>query len=379
MKILLFADIHIGSIKDINYVYNIIKNIIDKECVYDKCNAVIILGDYFHRLFKANEEYISLAINVMSYIIKTCKMRKIKLRLVYGTESHEMSQYRLFNYHLTDPDLDIKIIDTVTEEELFPNINILYVPEEYIESKEKHYKNYFNKKYNYIFGHGVIIEGMPMVLYNKTNSKEKKVPYFKSKELGNISDLCIFGHYHRYLKLDNVFYLGSLFRDSFGEEDPKGYGIIKDGKFEFIENEEAYIYKTYEFDEKSEIYKDSEKLIQMIKNIKKENEDIFKGEKVGKIRLIFNLEDKDDMFKENIRNLLFNDKLISLLINEKTELIKEIEDEIEEEYDYILDNSLLITDKIHRYLKQEYDSDMSMKELIKYINEEYNIKKEEQA
>ena len=51
MKILLLADLHIGAIKDENYVYSIIQNIIDKEIGTDKCDALIILGDYFDRLF----------------------------------------------------------------------------------------------------------------------------------------------------------------------------------------------------------------------------------------------------------------------------------------------------------------------------------------
>jgi hypothetical protein len=40
---------------------------------------------------------------------------------------------------------------------------LLYLPEEYIIDQESYYKEYFNKKYDYIFEHGVIIEGMPMV------------------------------------------------------------------------------------------------------------------------------------------------------------------------------------------------------------------------
>ena len=59
--------------------------------------------------------------------------------------------------------------------------------------------------------------------------------------LGSICNLSVWGHYHVKTKIaDNVYYLGSLFRDSFGEESPKGYGIIEDNKFEFIENNKAY-------------------------------------------------------------------------------------------------------------------------------------------
>ena len=69
---------------------------------------------------------------------------------------------------------------------------------------------------------------------------------------------------------NNVYYLGSLFRDSFGEEIPKGYGIIEDDKFRFIENDKAYVYKTYEFNPESSIYQSSDDIIREIDKIKKE-------------------------------------------------------------------------------------------------------------
>lgn len=379
MRILSFGDLHISSIKDANYIYNVMTDILEKELVFNKTDAVVILGDYFHRLLKVNEDYTALAINIMSYLVRICKKNKIKIRLVYGTESHDSGQYILFNYHLTEPDLDFKIITTATKEELFPGVNVLYLPEEYMLSKEDHYRDYLysDNSYDYIFGHGVISEGMPMLQFDpKPKSNEKHVPHFKSGELAEVSKICLFNHYHCYCDLGNdVYYLGSLFRDSFGEETPKGYGIIDNNKFTFIENKEAYIYKTYEFNEDSEVYKNSENLIKEIKRIKHENVEIFKGEKFGKIRLKFNIpQDIDTAFKENIRSILFNDKHISLLMKESTaDIISEIQETIDEEYDFILDNSLVITDKIHQYINKKYDNDMSLEELTKYITEDFKI------
>ena len=375
MRFLLFADIHIGSIKDTNYVYNTLTNIIDKEIIQTHTDAVFILGDYFDHLFKVNEEFVSVAINVMSYLRRACAREKTKIRIIYGTESHEMNQYRLFNYHLTSRSLDIKVITTCTEEEIFPNVNILYVPEEYISDKHEFYHEYLytGKKYNFIFGHGVIAEGMPAVISYSRNSKseEKQVPHFKAGELSNISDICVFGHYHCYTDMgDNVYYLGSLFRDSFGEETPKGYGVIEDGKFRFIENEKAYVYKTYTFDAESEIYNDADSILSAIDKIKSENNEIFNGNHVGKIRLVFNTPPNiDPSFKENLKSIIFNDKLITPLIKEtSSELIEEAKEEIDSEYEFILDSSLPINDKIYSYIVKQYEDPMTMDELIKYID-----------
>ena len=376
MRFLLFADIHIGSIKDTNYVYTVLTNIIDKEIIFNHTDAVFILGDYFDRLFKVNEEYVSLAINVMSYLRRACARSKTKIRIIYGTESHEMNQYKLFNYHLTSHSIDMKVITTCTEEEIFPNVNILYVPEEYISDKHEFYREYLysGKKYNFIFGHGVIVEGMPMLNSYSTphKSEEKQVPYFKAGELGSVSDICVFGHYHCYTDLGNdVYYLGSLFRNSFGEEAPKGYGIIEDGKFSFIENDKAYIYKTYEFNEDSNVYESADNILNEIERIKEENPNVFNDDNTGKIRIIFHTpENIDPSFRDNLKSILFNDKLITPLIKEASnEVIADAKEDVNEEYEFVLDNSLPINDKIYTFITKQYDDPMTLEELIKYIDE----------
>lgn len=378
MRILLLADIHIGSIKDTNYVYETLTSIIDKEIIFGKTDLVVILGDYFHRLFKVNEEYVSCAVNVMNYLIRACKRSKTKIRIVYGTESHEMGQYRLFNYHLSSKHIDMKLFDSVAEE-CIDGKNILYLPEEYINSKQEQYAStlYDDKKhYEYIFGHGVIEEGMPMAVIGGAKSNEKQTPKFKAGELSEKGNLVIFGHYHCYTQMkDNVYYLGSLFRDSFGEETPKGYGIIDNDQFEFIENKDAYVYKTYEFNIDSKIYEDQNELMKSIDKIKKENEGIFNGDQTGKIRMVFKTpENIDPSFRENLKSIIFNDKYIVPLIKaESNELIDEVKETIEDEYDFILDNSLPITDKIYRYINKTYESNMSLEELTSYINNPLEI------
>jgi hypothetical protein len=279
---------------------------------------------------------------------------------------------------MTDPDIDFRVIENVIIEEILPDIKILYIPEEYVESKEKHYEKYLysGKQYDYIFGHGIIAEGMPMTQFdNSVKSNEKKVPVFKSKELSSISRLSVWGHYHCHVDMgDGCYYLGSLFRDSFGEEAPKGYGIIEDDKFTFVENNDAYVYKTYTYDEDSDVYSNSDNILKEINRIKDENYEIFNGERTGKIRVIFRTpSDLDSAFRENIRALLFNDKHIYPLIKESSKLIEEVQEVIDTEYSFILDSSLNITDKIHRYINKYYGCNMTMGDLNKYLNEEFKL------
>lgn len=375
MRILLMADIHIGSIKDTAYMYRVLTDIIDKEVNFKQTDLVVILGDYFDRLFKVNEENVSLAINVMTYLIRICLKTKTKIRIIYGTESHEMSQYRLFNYHINSSDIDLKIFDTVTEEETVPGTKILYVPEEYINDKHEHYKDtlYSGKKYDYIFGHGVIIDGMPRtIVFDNASSKsnEKQVPRFKSGELAESAGITVFGHYHCYTDIgNNVYYLGSLFRNAFGEETPKGYGVIEDGIFTFVENKEAYIYKTYEFDTSSDIYSSADSIIKEMDKIRRENPDIFDERKHGKIRVVLKTPSNvDPAFKENLREVLFNDKYIVPSIKESNDdLIEEVKEDIDDEWSFIVDQSLPMIDKIQRFIEKQYGTHMSIKKLTKYL------------
>lgn len=374
MRLLLFADIHIGNIKDTDYIYNTIIDIVDKEVLYKKTDVIVILGDYFDRLFKANEEYVALAINVMSYIVRTCIKCKTKIRIIYGTESHEMNQYKLFNYFISSNKVDMKVFDTVTEE-IINDKHILYVPEEYIENKQKFYEPFFHKKYDYIFGHGIIEDGMPGIVSYSANSNknnEKQVPRFKSGEFSEISKLTVFGHYHVFSEIKpNVYYLGSLFRNCFGEETPKYYGVIEDNKISFIENDKAYEYKTYEYNETSHIFDSSDELLNEISKIKNINKNIFNGDRIGKIRIIFKPPiNIDPSFKENLKNILFNDRLISSLIKEQSnEIVDDIKEDISDEYEYVIDNNLSAIDKIHTWINKQYSYQISLEDLTKDINE----------
>lgn len=376
MRILLFADIHIGSIKDCEYVYNTITRIIDDEILAKHTDLVVILGDYFDRSFKVNEQNVSLAIDIMSYLVRACTREKTVIRMIYGTESHEMNQYILFNYHFTSKYVDVKVIDTVMKE----NINgcsILYIPEEYIDDKHDYYSKFLNsaEHYDYIFGHGIIEDGMPGNIsssHENNKNKEKQVPRFKSGELSAVGDICVFGHYHCHTKINSsVYYLGSLFRSSFGEESPKYYGIIDDKSISFIENSEAYVYKTYEFDPTSNIYSGSDNILTELNKIISENKEVIEGTKSGKIKLIFRTPTElDPSFKDNLRNLLSPELPIVTIIKEpNTELIDEIKEDLDDGDEFIIDQSLSVTDKIYRDMCMQNETPpMTFDELKSYLS-----------
>lgn len=381
MKIVLLADIHIGAIKDSAYVYNVIQEIIEKEIGSSRCDALIILGDYFDRLFKANEQDTALAINIMSYIVRRCKSQHTKIRIVYGTEGHEMGQYKLFNYHLTSRGTDMKVIETATEEELFPGVNVLYLPEEYIQSKGEFYKDtlYSGKQYDYIFGHGMIVEGVPeSMTYGSRNEKVKHVPWFSVRDFESSGAQVFFGHYHQHVDInDHVHYIGSLFRYKFGEESPKGYGVIEDGNWEFIENKRAYKYYTVTFEENDPVYTSAENLISAIQEVEKKYHDILNGLELGKIRLVFNMPSNAfPEFKDTIRSILLNRNNVVYLVKdigflEECETETEKDEEKQELMSYLLEPKLDVSSKINLFLKEFVGGDISLSkdDIVRYITD----------
>lgn len=370
-RILLFADLHIGSIKNIPYVYNTITNIFDKEIKFNKVDAVVFLGDYFHQLFKCNSEYVRLAVNILNYLMLLCRRKNIKVRMVYGTESHDSDQYGIFDFFSKCSDFNFKVIDKACSEDLFPNCRVLYLPEEYIYDKNSYYEPLFRKRYDYIFGHGIIKEGMPMV--SESSNTEKRLPIFSVKELSNICKVCVFGHYHVFTDMGNVYYLGSLFRDSFGEEDPKGYGILENNRLKFIPNPDTYSYKSYEYQPDSSIYKDQNSFMKEFLRLKVKHKDIFDGSVPGKIRMIFNLpSDIDPSFKEKIKNLVLNEKCIVPVFKDKFSC-KDMSATSSEEYNYVLDDSLQVEDKIHKYINNHYDYDLPIDTIGDYIRNIFRI------
>lgn len=370
MRILLLADIHIGSITDTNYVYSVMTGIIDKEIISTKTDAVVILGDYFDRLFKANEEYVGLAVNIMSYLVMACKRNDTKIRIIYGTESHEMNQYKIFNHHFRSKDIDMKLFTTVTEENLC-GVDVLYVPEEYMKDKEEFYKDtiYSGKHYKYIFGHGMIREGLQNSQFIKQDtSGEAKVPFFNSQELSSIADIIVFGHIHIGYDCGNIHYIGSLFRDSFGEEKEKRYGIIEDDEITFVENKKAYIYDTFEFFENSDIYKSPDNLVKHINDIKENYNELLSGEQQGKIRLIFYPPvDADPSFFDTLKSILFNDKIFKSVVKEVERTLVEEDDIIEDKYEFVLDKVLKPEDKIYKLIDLNNEEHMTFQELEDYI------------
>lgn len=377
---IILSDEHFGVIDADRLLDEHEKIVISYINTLDSLDFIIITGDFFDHILQLNERHAKNACKFMNELFQIAKKYNSKIRIVYGTESHECNQYTIFkeidDYH---SDVDVRLIRHVCEEELFPEMYVLYLPEEYIYNKSEYYKEFFtnNKKYHYIFGHGIIQELMSDASYHITKSTKSsnraKVPIFNSKEL--IENCCgevYFGHYHIHSSIqDKIFYVGSFTRWCFGEEEPKGFYHIEydDGKYHhtFIENTMAESFNTISYGYDSKIFNDIDTMNQELDKIEK----FVKNGIMNNIRIILNIPDDYEnpeglikMMGERFKNHpSVKTKITNGYVSKSHKINKEYLNESVKKYGFIFDKNMPIAEQAHLFIKEKYEKEIDSKRI----------------
>lgn len=385
---LVISDIHVGSMNleklHNEYIEILIKKINDMK----QLDFIVIAGDFFDHKFYLNDKEATVAYAMLKELIFACKEKNAIIRIVYGTESHECNQYDILSLlKIYDK---IKVIKYAEEEELLDGLNILYLPEEHLLDKDTYYSKFFSniKKYNYIFGHGIIREVMHEAVVHienkQTETKRKKVPIFNTVELNKIcKGQTFFGHYHINQEIDDkIFSIGSFSRWKFGEEGRKGFYELKcdteKNKYEaiFIENSLADSFKTISFGYDDKIFTNDEEM----QNSLNEMDSFISRNIYNHVRFIFNIphtienpESTMNYLKERYK---FKDKIkleiVHGYIEEKRKQQKEQVKTDNEKYSFIFDKNLDIEDKISRFISIEYNKDIPIENISDYIYKQLN-------
>jgi len=371
------SDIHFGVLKPME-LYNQLKesflDYIDNLAILD---FIIITGDLFDSKISLNSDHAKVAIQFMKRIIEIAKKKNTKIRIIKGTESHDNKQLDVLDIFYKNENVDFKIINTVSDEYLFENIRILYVPEEYIENKDDYYKDYFSQTYDMIFGHGLVNEVVFVASKQESELTMSKAPIFKTEDLLNICKGPIFfGHIHtpQVIK-ERFFYVGSFSRWCFGEEEDKGFYLVsyvpEKGKFkaEFIKNKLAKTYNTVRIDETSALFKENvDKIIDnMITFINTFNADY--------LRFVVSIPEdyENPLLLSNMLNEIFSKfSNVKLVINNTNKLKqkKNVEEKINlllEKYGFIFDKNIPHEEKISRFLKIKYNKNIPVNKLRDYL------------
>lgn len=372
-KLLVIGDIHFGYYpaellyKEFELVINNITKDID---------VVFIAGDYFDTKLSLSSKHSIYAIKTFCDILDKCEQTNTKLRMIRGTASHD-PENQLVNLSsiAKSSKVDFKLYLTVGEEELFPDFNVLYVPEEYMENKDEYYKEFFNKKYQCIIGHGMFEE--TNYVTNKTLNM-KKYPVFNSAFIEKICDgPIIFGHIHKSQKIRNrIMYTGSFTRSRYGEEEDKGFIIStyetenNSTDFKFIVNDKATKFDTVSILDTSEIF--SLLLNEQIQFIK----EMISTYKKDKLRIKINIPknyDNTKVFIDSVTTVFGNMENVDIVILDNTkeetkQKTKEIVDKLMLKYNFIFDKSISYEEKIQQFIYNKKGEKIDLENIRKIIN-----------
>lgn len=374
-RFLVVGDIHFGYYPpELLYKeFKLIINTIEDNAI----DCVVIAGDYYDTKLSMSSAHAVYSVKAFSDLIKTCEELGVKVRQIKGTNSHDPeNQLKNLAQIANSSKCDYKLFLTVDEEEIFPGMNVLYVPEEYMENSEEYYKDYFNKKYQLIFGHGMF-EETNFSSKNKIQTM-KKYPIFNSTKM---EDICegpiVFGHIHTAQRIRNrIQYTGSLVRSRFGEEEAKGFYIVdfdsetKQCEFEFIENELTMKYDTIEIQPNNPVFSLLiNEQIAYFKNLV----DTYKRD-----YLRIKISTPDDMVNSNTfidtMNVVFNDMKnvkIQIIENSKVKLDNELKEKVNllmDKYGFIFDKSVGYDEKIREFIKLKTGREISLERIRSLIS-----------
>lgn len=218
------SDIHFGVINP-KVEYDILKTQFVDKLRGLNLDCVSIDGDLFDRLTMSNTDatlYASLFVKDLIDICRENESRGVHtvLVLLAGTRNHDAGQLRIFYQYLTDPTIDIRIVEDIR----FENINgckVLCIPELYNISNEEYYKYfYYQGMYDMVFGHGTIIGSV-------YDNGQNVARIFEPNDFAFCKGPVIFGHVHPGGSFHGFcYYNGSPIRWCFGEEEIKGFQIV---------------------------------------------------------------------------------------------------------------------------------------------------------
>jgi len=339
-------------------------------------DLVAISGDYYDHKLNYDSTYCKYSIDFMHDVLKLAVKYNFKVRIIQGTKTHDYDQLDNFR-HFEDIYIEnFKIIKSAGFEEIIDNVNILYVPEEYVNFPDEYYNEFHDMcvdgaKFDLIFGHGTFEHQAFASQIQESEREISSAPVFMIDDwIDNVYGGIFFGHIHNHSSYKNkIFYNGSYSRWGFGEEKPKGFLLIDydeettEISTEFIENYNALTYKTVDLDklvEQKGIEGSIDSKMELISEVK---------EKYDNIRLIFSDDNKNEDLQV-IRENFSNDESLRIKSNNK---IKSVEKD--EKFDFVTNGNLDMSELIKKYAEVKYpdrvkDIDVSKERIEGLLYEE---------
>jgi len=365
-RVLIFAlsDLHF-DIKSARRIFDNLKKYFFNELEenIEEVDAVVITGDIFHKKISIDSECAYIVMQFMHDLIEIMDGKPI--RIIKGTRTHDYNQLDIFKIFETD---NVKVVNSVSEEELVEGLEVCYVPEEYPINFEEYYEDYIfeeeiEDKWDIIFGHGMIDFAAHSSIVQESERPIHSAPVFKSSSLLNSAVLSIFGHVHTsQTHKKAIHYVGSFAREAHGEEKAKGWTKIyydtddKSFELERVENEDALLFTTIKL---SNVYDNELTIKENIKAIKK------KLKHIDNLRIKIDIEDdKVNSDIAIIKEHFSNDGSLKL---HKENIIKREDKKDEDRFEFLKEaKEAPVEDTIQKFAKEKLNRDID-KEDIKII------------
>lgn len=349
------ADIHFNALPAEN-MYSQLDGIFLAYLKKHKVDMIVLAGDFYDSIISFNSRSAHLSTEFFKKMIEISIESGVKyIRVIKGTMSHDNNQLVNLKVFESNSKIDVKIINTVTKENI-EGLDTLFIPEEYMKNISEFYKEYLNDTdtYDMIFGHGMFKETSFVASKQESAVTLSGAPVFDSKKFCDICRGFInFGHIHTSCSIrGKITYVGSFSRWVFGEEEKKGFLVTsidketKEFSNEFIENTLADRFDTITMVDVDKYIDDPKKLIDQFTAINK-----------GRLRIIIIVEGNKDCsyLLSFLREYYAKNKDYKLLITDKTLAKQEVEaeermDELMAKYGFVFEN-IPNQEKISRFIK----------------------------
>lgn len=306
------GDLHLGvKLPQIDFLKSLDKffDLIKKH--KEECHCIFVAGDLFdHKLTIEEAKFAS--VFLVNLVCNNCGRngkQHVPVHFIHGTYTHDNEQYEIFLPLLEKlPNVNIFYTKSACKGTLTNGVTVLYLPQEY---GDIDYSQAFSEKYDIIVGHGPIS--------SMTNEPCKSTQYeilHSVEQLGSISKICVFGHYHGYTDFgNNTFYTGPWLRWQYGEDTPRVFFFCNDEfKVETIPNETAMIFETHD------VYSPDELRDAVSKDITNPHRFIIhcKNEDLVEYHAIMNAYKKNQFLKYQIVSERATDEEINKHIEDRT-------------------------------------------------------------
>lgn len=364
-KIVSIADIHFGALDPLYMYNNLIEQFVNRIALLD-FDILAICGDLFDSKFMSNNPIISYAITFIDNVVQLCKMKNATFIILEGTQSHDNGQLSLFYHYISDPTIDLRIIENM-QFEMVKGMRVLCIPEKYGLPEDEYRKFLFESGgYDMCLLHGTFkgsFKGSEIATLNSTHA-----PVFSMASFINCAGPILMGHYHISGCYESyAYYNGSAFRYKFGEEQPKGFLITLYNQWNRWHYTElipinSYSYVTININDL--LNDDPKKIIEFIKHYKESNG-------IDYVRVQFNNANENmNIVRSYFRN---NPNIVLQELDKKSRTLEQINQTLIEQnsqYSYIIDSQLDDYTKFVMYMNQNEGSDfITVDELIKLLEE----------